>query len=105
MKQSSPVIRAICETADLKDSNLYQILVPEDYLNKTFGDLFNYLALERNLIPLGLYRLPGAVDNKNPYVYTNPDPDTKLTHRDKLFVLANQLPNDLCKIINIFYFG
>ena len=69
--------------------------VPEDYLNKNFGELFNYLSLERNLIPLALYRLPGAVDNKHPYVYTNPPPDTKLTHRDKVFVLAHQLPNDL----------
>jgi hypothetical protein len=95
MRQSTPVIRAICETAELKDSNLYQVPVPEDYLNKTFAELFNYLSLERNLIPLALYRLPGAVDNKHPYVYTNPPPDTKLTHRDKVFVLAHQLPNDL----------
>jgi hypothetical protein len=69
--------------------------VPEDYLNKNFGDLFNYLSIERNLIPLALYRLPGAVDNKHPYVYTNPPPDTKLIHRDKVFVLAHHLPNDL----------
>lgn len=75
---------------------MWQIPIPEDYLvifkiklclyfqNKTFGDLFNYLAAERELIPLGLYRymsqfvsliffrLPGSTDNKYPYVYTNP---------------------------------
>jgi hypothetical protein len=72
MRSSTPVIRAICEHADLKDSNLYQLPVPEDYLNKTFGELFNYLAIDLNLIALGLYRLPGTVDNKHPYVYTNP---------------------------------
>ncbi|CAD8072511.1 unnamed protein product [Paramecium primaurelia] len=94
-RQSTQVIRAICEHADLKDSNLYQVPVPEDYLNKTFGELFNYLSTERHLIPLGLYRMAGAVDNKHPYVYTNPPSETKLTHRDKVFVLAHQLPADL----------
>jgi acetyl-CoA C-acetyltransferase/potassium large conductance calcium-activated channel subfamily M alpha protein 1 len=70
--------------------------------------LFNYLSYERNLIPLALYRLwncklkcslPGAVDNKHPYVYTNPPAETKLTHRDKVFVLAHQLPNDLSNLL------
>lgn len=94
-KQSNTVIRTICELAELKQSNLWQISVPEDYLNKSFGELFNYLAFERELIALGLYRLPGATDNKHPYVYTNPNPSTKLTHRDKVFVLAANMPNDL----------
>jgi len=40
--------------------------------NKPFADLFKYLAVERYLIPLGLYRLAGAVDNHHPYIYTNP---------------------------------
>jgi len=94
-KQSSTMIRNICDLADLKQSNLWQIPIPEDYLNKTFGELFNYLAAERELIPLGLYRLPNSTDNKYPYVYTNPPPTTKLTHRDKVFVLAANMPNDL----------
>jgi len=64
-------------------------------LNKTFGELFNYLTIELNLIALGLYRLPGTVDNKHPYVYTNPPPETKLSHRDKVFVLAHKLPKEL----------
>jgi hypothetical protein len=63
-KQSNAVIRAFCDHADLKQSNLWQINIPEDYLNKTFGDLFNYLSTERHLIPLGLYRLAGALDNQ-----------------------------------------
>jgi len=94
-KQSNNVIRTICDLAELKQSNFWQIPVPEDYLNKTFGELFDYLAVDRELIPFGLYRLPGATDNKSPYVYTNPDASTKLTHRDKVFVLAANMPNDL----------
>lgn len=32
MRQATPLIRFICEHTDLKDSNLYQVTVPEDYL-------------------------------------------------------------------------
>lgn len=39
-----------------------------------------------------------AVDNKHPYVYTNPPAETTLTPRDKVFVLAHQLPADLSGI-------
>jgi len=67
----------ICETAELKQSNLWQIAVPEDYLNKTFGELFHYLSIKRNLIALGLYRLPGVNDNDHPYVFTNPPDNIK----------------------------
>jgi len=100
-KQSSSMIRNICDLADLKQSNLWQIPIPEDYLNKTFGELFNYLAAQRELIPMGLYRLPGSTDNKYPYVFTNPPPSTKLTQKDKVFVLAANMPNDLLEESNI----
>ena len=67
-----------------------------DSYYRTFGELFDYLVEERNLIPLGLYRLPGATDNIHPYVFTNPGKDIKLTHRDRVFVLAYNIPKDLC---------
>ena len=35
-----------------------------------------------------MYRLPGARDNNTGYIYTKPKPQTKITHRDKVFVLA-----------------
>lgn len=44
---------------------------------------------------IGLYRLPGATDNKYPYVYTNPDPKTSITYKDRVFVLGKEIPNDL----------
>ncbi|KRX09853.1 hypothetical protein PPERSA_02725 [Pseudocohnilembus persalinus] len=94
-KQQNTVIRAICESSRLQQSNLWQIPVPEDFFNETFGQLFEYLALKRNLIPLGLYRLPNAMDNTKAYTFTNPPKDTRLTHRDKVFVLAHEIPNDL----------
>ena len=89
------VIMGICEQADIKQSNLWQIPVPKKYLNETFGELFRFLSTENNLIALGLYRLPGSSDNKHPYVYTNPPPNVKLTHRDKVFVLGHTLPDSL----------
>ncbi|KAL4473536.1 hypothetical protein ABPG74_022400 [Tetrahymena malaccensis] len=96
-KQSSAVIRAICDHADLHQSNLYQIPVPEDYFNKTFGQLFHYLATEQQLIALALYRLPGSVGNQFPYTYTNPKENTKITHRDRVFVLGQSVSSDLIK--------
>ena len=51
--------------------------------------------LEKNLVALGLYRLVGATDNKYPYCYTNPDPKTSITYKDRVFVLGKEIPNDL----------
>ena len=77
----------MCENVGLKSSNLWQIDIPEQFINKTFRELYDDFC-DRNLIALGLYRLPGARDNKTPYVYTNPDQETLLTHKDKIFVLS-----------------
>ena len=51
--------------------------------------------LEKKLICIGLYRLPGATDNRRPYCYTNPDPKTLITNKDRVFVLGVEIPNDL----------
>ena len=67
--------------------------VPEECYNKTFENLFMFL-LSRDLIALGLYRGPGATDNKTPYVYTNPEGCT-ITQHDKVFVLGVGIPEDL----------
>ena len=39
--------------------------------------------------------MPGACDNAYPYVYTNPDSETKLTHLDKVFVLSNYMTKEI----------
>ncbi len=74
--------------------------MPEDFLNKTFGELFNYLCVERHLIAIGLYRLSRALDNDHPYCYTNPPENVVLTHRDKVFVFSSDMPLDLCNNLN-----
>lgn len=84
---------------DLCQSNLWQISVPEECINKTFEQLFLYF-LEKDLICLGLYRLKGTTDNDLPYVYTNPSPDTHITYRDKVFVLGIDIDQEkVAKII------
>jgi hypothetical protein len=85
---SNATMRGICENVGLKSSNLWQIPIHESFINKPFVDMYKELAENYNCIALGIYRLPGAKDNDHPYVYTNPRPDTILTHRDRIFVLA-----------------
>ena len=80
-------LRKICEIIGLRSSNLWQINVPERFINKTFSELYDEFC-DLNLIILGLYRLPGVKDNDMPYVYTKPEPETRLTHKDKVFVLS-----------------
>ena len=80
-------IKKICEDVGLKSSNFWQTDIPEKFINKTFGELYDEFC-ENNLVMLGMYRLPGARDNNTGYIYTKPKPQTKITHRDKVFVLA-----------------
>jgi hypothetical protein len=69
-------------------------MVPEECINRPYERLFKFL-LERNLVSLGLYRLPQSTDNNYPYVYTNPDSKTIVTFRDRVFVLGKDIPKDL----------
>jgi hypothetical protein len=94
-------MRGICENVGLKSSNLWQMPIPERFINRSFKDMFCELAESENLIALGLYRLPGARDNDHPYVYTNPNPATRLTHRDKVFVLAIDNINSYLQRLNV----
>lgn len=80
---------------DLDQSNIWQIPIPEEQVNKTFDKLFKFL-LARNLVALGLYRLPGAKDNDMAYTCTNPDrTKTVVCLSDRVFVLGKDIPRDL----------
>lgn len=63
-------------------------------MGKSFEFLFMTL-LKKKLICMALYRLRGATDNEYPYVYTNPDSTTLISHRDRAFVLGIEIPDDL----------
>ena len=69
--------------------------MPETCIGKTFEYLFNKL-LDQKLVTMALYRLRrGFNGNESPYVVTNPESDTIITHRDKAFVLAIEIPRKL----------
>lgn len=80
-------LNQICDEIGLKSSNVLQISIPNRFINKTFGELYDYFC-DNNLVILGLYRLSGARDNNAGYIYTKPNSETKITHRDKVFVLS-----------------
>ena len=82
----------------IEDSVMYQIPVPVSFYGKTYGELFEYLCLDENVVPLGLYRglFPGdeigPQDNFIPYVYTNPSKDTRLCSTDYTYILSTTPP-------------
>jgi hypothetical protein len=80
-------LKQICDEIGLKSSSVLQINIPNRFINKTFGELYDYFC-DNNLVILGLYRLSGARDNNAGYIYTKPSSETKITHRDKVFVLS-----------------
>ena len=75
-------------------SNIWQIPVPEEMINKTYDKLFKFL-LDKGLVTLGLYRLPGSSDNNYPYVCTNPAPHITIMLCDRVFVLGFHIPREL----------
>jgi hypothetical protein len=64
--------------------------------NKTFDKLYKFL-LDKGIITLGLYRLPGANENQYPYVFTNPNQKIALTNRDRVFVIgsSSDIPQEM----------
>ena len=84
---SNMLTKGALESVNLKSSNLWQIDIPENFINKTYIELFKAFC-KKNVIALGLYRLSGAKDNNNSYVYTKPHPKTRLTPRDRIFILC-----------------
>ena len=64
--------------------------------NKTFEKLYKFL-LDKGMVALGLYRLPGANENQYPYVFTNPNQKIVLTNRDRVFIVgcSNDIPQEM----------
>ena len=68
--------------------------MPEEMYSKSFEKLFKFL-LDKGLVTLGLYRLPGASDNStHPYVFTNPGRTEVVSSKDRIFVLGKDIPKD-----------
>ena len=86
--ENSEMIR-ICENIGLKSSNFWQTRIPDKFIEKTFGELYDEFC-DKNLIILALYRLPGSTDNYSGYVFTKPSSDVIITHKDRAFVLGEK---------------
>lgn len=43
--------------SDVQSSCLYHMAIPEKFVRRPYGELFEYLC-EQNILALGLYRLP-----------------------------------------------
>eukprot|EP01064_Diplonema_japonicum_P001559 TRINITY_DN11028_c0_g1_i1.p1 TRINITY_DN11028_c0_g1~~TRINITY_DN11028_c0_g1_i1.p1 ORF type:complete len:1457 (+),score=340.47 TRINITY_DN11028_c0_g1_i1:79-4449(+) len=71
-------------------SFLGSVPVPDILVGSTYGELFYSMSLKSEMIPLGLYRAPGA-DSKSPlpYVYTNPPKNTVVKANDHVYVLQS----------------
>jgi len=54
--------------------------------NLSYSMLYDHLVMEKQLLPLALYRPIGCRDNLLPYLLTNPHPSTKLVKNDQVMV-------------------
>jgi len=67
---------------------VYQIPIPSEMKEKSYGELFLFLSIGYNIIPLGLYRS----NEDDPFVFTNPSKDVLLNENDKIYVLSPDQP-------------
>ncbi len=82
------------ELSKLQGSCFYQIPIPEDMAQRSYGSLYKRLS-KKGIIPLGLLRGVGSTSTSfsskaapAPYVYTNPVFDTELNAGDRVFILS-----------------
>ena len=80
---------------------MYQIDIPEPFVNRKFIDIFRAFLSKRVFI-LALYRSPDVLGDGSmlPYVCTCPRPDLELRSKDRLFVYCN--PVELDYALNAF---
>ncbi|KAH7279510.1 hypothetical protein KP509_37G022200 [Ceratopteris richardii] len=66
---------------------LYQVPVPEKYVNHPYSDLFIGLLTHHRMLALGLYRGNKTLEVPTQYVYTNPKRDCIVNAVDLVFVI------------------
>ncbi len=70
---------------------LRQVEVPPALAGRTYGELVAHLALELQLVPLGLYRKkPENPAWRLSYVQTNPPAGERVLASDRVFVLRSR---------------
>lgn len=79
------------ETHIDENQRISSIPVPDCLDSKiVFGDVFQYLiSLPRPVIPLGIYRDVGYMNNDVPYLFTAPDMNAPIIKGDKILVMGD----------------
>ncbi|ORZ09575.1 hypothetical protein BCR42DRAFT_120092 [Absidia repens] len=71
------------------ESHLNSIPLPAGFVYQPFVTLFETLLLDHGVLTIGLLRAPTpSLENKLPFVYTNPVPSLILEPTDHLYVLS-----------------
>src|SRR5690349_4162241 len=83
----------------LESSQVFQISLPSGFEGQSYGELVQFLLLEKDILPLGLYRMTleeSGIGNSgyNRYVHTNPKPSDILRNYDLVFVISLKDPRD-----------
>ena len=70
-------------------SHVFLVDIPHIFVEGSFGELLTAFTLSHDILPIALYCGTGCgKGNALPFVYTNPQPETRLFERDKVYVLA-----------------
>ncbi|KAJ3014222.1 potassium channel, sub T, member 2 [Thoreauomyces humboldtii] len=73
----------------IEPSFLCYVKVPEDFVGRTFLQLYGELAINHGILPIGLLRQPDeSLGNKLPFVFTNPLPSIVLKDTDLVYALT-----------------
>ena len=83
------LLRARSEINLESSSNVYTVEVPKRFANKEFDECFAHFIC-RGALCIAIFRSPGGtLRSEQPYVYTNPRPDTRLSKRDKIMLICS----------------
>lgn len=71
-------------------SSFFYVVLPSEYIGKTFGQLFDYFATNYGIIPMGLLRndITPEYQNKLPFVLSNPPWNWLLRESDYVYVIG-----------------
>ncbi|KAG2175968.1 hypothetical protein INT44_000446 [Umbelopsis vinacea] len=89
------IIKTLCGMGESSSGNsqfapyLASIQIPDEYVNKSFAELFESLLLRQGVISIGILRAPDInFGNDLPFVYTNPVPSLILKETDNIYILT-----------------
>jgi len=85
-------LRKQCSQLRLNSCTLFIMNVPVKFIDKNFSFMFEMLITDSKMVAIGLYR--EKVKGTSKYVFIKPQPDTKLSAKDKVFVLSYKQPKN-----------